>query len=158
MPKFTRGEGRLPLQLPHCQRRRENASTGRSKTASRRMPPNAPREGFCCAKNRMRSVLPHRRMFPRRRALPNQACSVASIDPPAEPQLPFLISKSMLTDVGPVELWATPSVVQAQRQIHRAFAGSYAATYALRHTRHADPPLALLRKIGATRLLFRYQA
>ena len=44
------------------------------------------------------------------------------------------------------------SVVQAQRQIHRAFAGSYAATYALRHTRHADPPLALPRKIGATRL------
>ena len=46
------------------------------------------------------------------------------------------------------------SVVEAQRQIHRAFAGSYAATYALRHTRHADPPLALPRKIGATRLLF----
>ena len=44
------------------------------------------------------------------------------------------------------------SVVQAQRQIHRAFAGSYAATYALRHARHADPPLALPRKIGATRL------
>ena len=44
------------------------------------------------------------------------------------------------------------SVVQAQRQIHRAFAGSDAATYALRHTRHADPPLALPRKIGATRL------
>ena len=35
------------------------------------------------------------------------------------------------------------SVVQAQRQIHRAFAGSYAATYALRHTRHADPPFGL---------------
>jgi hypothetical protein len=43
-------------------------------------------------------------------------------------------------------------VVQAQRQIHRAFAGRYAATYALRHTRHADPPLALPKKIGATRL------
>ena len=28
------------------------------------------------------------------------------------------------------------SVVQAQRQIHRAFAGSDAATYALRHIRH----------------------
>src|SRR5689334_24440017 len=27
----------------------------------------------------------------------------------------------MLTDVGPVELWATRSVVQAQRQIHRVF-------------------------------------
>ena len=44
------------------------------------------------------------------------------------------------------------SVVQAQRQIHRAFAGSYGATYALRDTRHPDPPLALPRKIGATRL------
>jgi len=41
-------------------------------------------------------------------------------------------------------------VVQAQRQIHRAFAGSSAAAYALRHTRHADPPyrLARSRKIG----------
>src|SRR5256885_12030517 len=41
-------------------------------------------------------------------------------------------------------------VVQVQRQIHRAFAGSYAATYALRHTRPADPPypLAPPRKIG----------
>src|ERR1700746_32272 len=34
-------------------------------------------------------------------------------------------------------------VVQAQRQIHRAFAGSSAAAYALRHTRHADPPFPL---------------
>src|ERR1700758_3378371 len=66
-----------------------------------------PREGFCCATNRMRSVLPHRRMFPRRRALPNQACSRCLIDPPAEPQLLFRFVKSMLTDVGPVELWAT---------------------------------------------------
>src|SRR3984893_14562388 len=42
------------------------------------------------------------------------------------------------------------SVVQAQRQIHRAFAGSYAATYALGHTGHAEPPnpLAPPRKIG----------
>ena len=41
-------------------------------------------------------------------------------------------------------------VVQAQRQIHRAFAGSYAAAYALRHTRHAAPPypLAAPKKIG----------
>src|SRR6202007_1651866 len=29
----------------------------------------------------------------------------------------------LLTDVGPVELWATHSVVQAQRQIHRVLAG-----------------------------------
>jgi hypothetical protein len=49
------------------------------------------------------------------------------------------------------------SVVQAQRQIHRALAGSCAATYARRHPRHADRPLALPRKIGATGL-FIYSA
>jgi hypothetical protein len=65
-------------------------------------------------------VLPHRGMFPRLQALPHQSVFPLPHDPPAEPQLPFLISKSMLTDVGPVELWATRSVVQAQRQIHRA--------------------------------------
>jgi hypothetical protein len=37
--------------------------------------PNAPTGRLRCATNRMRSVLPHRRMFPRRRALPHQACS-----------------------------------------------------------------------------------
>src|SRR6202035_5058995 len=46
-------------------------------------------------------------MFPRRPALPHQACSRCLIDPPAEPQLLFRFVKSMLTDVGPVELWAT---------------------------------------------------
>src|SRR6266699_264657 len=34
----------------------------------------------------------------------------------------------------------------------QGFAGSCATTYALCHTRHADPPLAPPRKIGATRL------
>jgi cation diffusion facilitator CzcD-associated flavoprotein CzcO len=34
-------------------------------------------------------VLPHRGMFPRRQALPHQACSRCLIDPPAEPQLLF---------------------------------------------------------------------
>jgi hypothetical protein len=61
---------------------------GRSKTASR-MDAKCPHGRAFAATNRMRSVLPHRRMFPRRRPLPNRACSVASIDPPAEPQLPF---------------------------------------------------------------------
>ena len=43
-------------------------------------------------------------------------------------------------------LWALWScgrragVVQAQRQIHRAFAGQLRRHYALRRTRHADPP------------------
>src|ERR1700730_12383490 len=50
-------------------------------------------------------VLPHRGMFPRRQALPHQACSRCLTDPLAAPQLLFLISKKlMLTDVGPVEL------------------------------------------------------
>jgi adenylate cyclase len=34
-------------------------------------------------------VLPHQRMFPRRRALPHQACSRCLTDPPSEPQLLF---------------------------------------------------------------------
>ena len=34
-------------------------------------------------------ALPHRGMFPRRQALPHQACSRCLIDPPAEPQLLF---------------------------------------------------------------------
>src|SRR5215471_5584001 len=46
-------------------------------------------------------------MFPGRRALPHRPCSRCLTDLPPEPQLPFLNSKSMLTDVGPVELWAT---------------------------------------------------
>jgi hypothetical protein len=33
----------------------------------------------------------------------------------------FFSFQSMITVVGPGELWATRSVVQAQRQIHRAF-------------------------------------
>src|SRR5215475_14178555 len=40
---------------------------------------------------------------------------------------PF-VSKSMLTDVGPVELWATSSVVQAKRQIDRALRAAIAET------------------------------
>ena len=63
---------------------------------------------------------------------------------------PLLNPKSMLTDVGPVELWATrwrrPSVAANPQ----GFGGSSAAAYALRHARHFDPPypLARSRKIG----------
>ena len=59
----------LMAKIEECQRRRENASRAGVKLHHGWMP-NAPTEGFCCATNRMRSVLPHQRMFPRRRALP----------------------------------------------------------------------------------------
>jgi hypothetical protein len=60
-------------------------------------------------------------MFSGRRALPHRPCSCCLTDLPPEPQLPFFNSKSMLTDVA---LWSSGrrgSVVQAQRQIHRAW-------------------------------------
>ena len=66
-------------------------------------------------------------------------------DPPAEPQLPFLISKSMLTDVGPVELWATRSVVQAQRQIHRALRAAFMIAELVVRTMAEQPALTVPR-------------
>src|SRR5690349_22065720 len=54
----------------------------------------------------MRSVLPHRRMLPRHRALPHRPCSRCLTDLRAT--APLLNSNSKcLIDVGPVELWAT---------------------------------------------------
>src|SRR5881398_2862250 len=103
--------------------------------------PRPPSEGFCWTTNRMRSVLPHRRMLPRHRALPHRPCSRCLTDLLAEPQLPFSIPIQNASLM--LALWSCgrrAGVVQAQRQIHRAFAASYAATYALRRTRHADPP------------------
>src|SRR5438046_6974782 len=59
-------------------------------------------------------------MFPRRQALPHQACSRCLTGPAAEPQLLFhFINQCLLT----LALWSCGrrvSVVQAQRQIHRA--------------------------------------
>ena len=52
-------------------------------------------------------VLPHRRMFPRRQALPHQACSRCLTGFYGRVVAPLPFHKSMLTDVGPVELWAT---------------------------------------------------
>src|SRR3954463_2123648 len=67
-----------------------------------------PSEGFCWATNRMRSVLPHRRMLPRHRALPHRPCSGCLTDLLAEPQLPFSIPiQNASLMFGPVELWAT---------------------------------------------------
>jgi hypothetical protein len=51
--------------------------------------PNAARDGFCCAINTMRSVLPYRPMFPRRRALPHQALLPLTQLILRPPQLPF---------------------------------------------------------------------
>ena len=89
--------------------------------------------------------MPHRRMFPRLQELPHRACSRCLDDPPAEPQLPFLISKLMLTDDGPVELWATRSVVQAQRQIHRALRAAFMIAELVVRTMAEQPALTVPR-------------
>jgi hypothetical protein len=66
-------------------------------------------------------VLPHRRMFPRYRVLPHQACSVASLVlRPSRSSSSVFINQCLLM----LALWSCGrrvSVVQAQRQIHRAF-------------------------------------
>src|SRR5260221_8555863 len=66
----------------------------------------AHRKAFCCATNRMRSGLLHRRMSRDvELCLTNVLPLPQSILRPAP--APLLNPKSMLTDVGPVELWAT---------------------------------------------------
>ena len=44
-----------------------------------------------CGDSTVAAVLPHRRMFPRRRALPHRPCSRCLTDLLAEPRLPFSI-------------------------------------------------------------------
>src|ERR1700747_2529266 len=112
--------------------------------------PNAPREGFCYATNRMRRRIASPRNVPNASSVASPTMLPLPHWPPAGPQLVFhFINQCLLM----LALWSCgrrAGVVQAQRQIHRAFAGSSAAAYALRHTRHADPPFPLARamKIG----------
>jgi hypothetical protein len=65
-------------------------------------------------------VLPHRRMFPRRRALPHHPCSRCLTDLVVEPRLPFSILNQFLLTLALWSCGRRVSVVQAQRQIHRA--------------------------------------
>src|SRR5438270_8007871 len=70
---------------------------------------------------RLTHVLPHWRMLPRHRALPHRLCSRCLTDLLAEPQLPFSIPIQNASLM--LALWSCGrrgSVVQAQRQIHRA--------------------------------------
>ena len=106
------------------------------------------------------AVLPHRRMFPRRRALPHQSGSRCLTGPPAEPQLLFRFINQKLTDAGPVELWATRCVVQAQRQIHRVLLAACTSLYRIRGSspsidcgfdaRRTSHPVAVPRTAGTT--------
>src|SRR5262244_2917445 len=60
-------------------------------------------------------------MFPKSQVWPHQACSRWLIDPPAKPKL--LLSKFLNQCLLMLALWSCGrrgSVVQAQRQIHRA--------------------------------------
>ena len=112
------------------------------------------------ARQSQEAVLPHRRMFPRRRALPHQSCSQCFIGPPAAPQLLFcFINQGLLM----LTLWSCgrrASVVQAQRQIHRVLLAALTSLYRIcgsspsidcgfdaRRTSH---PVAVLRAAGTT--------
>src|SRR6266446_10838662 len=71
-------------------------------------------------------ALPHQRMFPRHRVLPHQACSRCLNGPPAEPQLLFRFINQCLLMLALWSCGRRGSVVQAQRQIHRAFRAVFA--------------------------------
>src|SRR5215471_9568413 len=59
-------------------------------------------------------------MFPRLRALPHRPCSRCLTSSPPEPQLPFPILNQCLSMLALWSCGRRGSVVQAQRQIHRA--------------------------------------
>src|SRR5205085_7717157 len=118
-----------------CQCRRENVSAGRSKTASRR--------GAKCPTGRF---LLRDKQDEKRIASPAKVPETSRVASPSvlpSPQLilrpapaPLLHSSNQCLLM--LALWSCgrrAGVVQAQRQIHRAFAGSSAAAYALRYTR-----------------------
>src|SRR5215471_1228232 len=64
-------------------------------------------------------------MFPRRRALPHRPCSRCLTDLPPEPQLPFSILNQCLLMLAVWSCGRRDGLVQAQRQIHRAFRAAY---------------------------------
>ena len=82
-----------------------------------------PSEGFCCAANRMRRRIASPGNVPRRQALPHRPCSRCLTDLLAEPQLLFSIPNQCLLMLALWSCGRRAGVVQAQRQIHRAFAG-----------------------------------
>src|SRR5436309_4074508 len=85
-------------------------------------------------------------MFPRRQALPHQACSRCLTGPAAEPQLLFhFINQCLLT----LALWSCGrrvSVVQAQRQIHRALRAIFTITEVVVRTIAERAALAVPRR------------
>src|SRR5262249_3483126 len=64
-------------------------------------------------------------MFPRLRALPHRPCSRCLTDLPPEPQLPFSILNQCLLMLTLWSCGRRGSVVQAQRQIHRALRAGF---------------------------------
>src|SRR5204862_428071 len=107
----TSASERSPLRIlvvdGSCQRRREDASAGRSKTASGWDAKGLHQRAFAGDKQDEKRIA-SRRMLPRHRALPHRPCSRCLTDLLAEPQLPFSnpIQNASLM-FGPVELWAT---------------------------------------------------
>jgi hypothetical protein len=87
-------------------------------------------------------------MFPRHQSAASSSALPLPHLSPADPQLSFPDSKSMLTEVGPVELWATLSVVQAQRQIHRALRAAFTIAKMSVRTIAERPAFAVPRRIA----------
>src|SRR6266478_1503853 len=64
-------------------------------------------------------------MFPRHRALPHRACSRCLTAPRAEPLLLFFVINQCLLMLALWSCGRRAGVVQAQRQIHRAFRAAF---------------------------------
>ena len=106
------------------------------------------------------AVLPHQRMLPRRRALPDQAGSRCLTSPPAVPQLLFCFNNQTLLMLALWSCGRRASVVQAQRQIHRVLPAACTSRYRIRGSspsidcgfdaRRTSHPVAVLRAAGTT--------
>jgi len=82
------------------------------------------------------AVLPHQRMFPRRRALPHKRAPVAALVLPGRAAAPFCFSNQSLLMLALWSCGRRASVVQAQRQIHRVLPAACTSRYRIRARAH----------------------
>src|SRR5438874_13393578 len=87
-------------------------------------------------------------MFSRRRALPHRRCSRCLTDLPPEPQLPFSILNQCLLMLALWSCGRRGSVVQAQRQIHRALRAVFTLAEVVLRTLAKRAALGVVRRIG----------
>jgi len=106
------------------------------------------------------AVLPHQRMFPRRRALPHKRAPVAALVLPGRAAAPFCFSNQSLLMLALWSCGRRASVVQAQRQIHRVLLAACTSLYRIRGSspsidcgfdaRRTSHPVAVSRTAGTT--------